>query len=163
MKASPNVAQHHLDDRAIDRIRRILYLNGLRGSDIDDGVQEVRLRILERAPEHVSSIEAWAAVVATNLAIDRGRAARRRDAAVDRLRLVTDESQDGPDLALRRAMANALDQLDADLRAVVVLPFYADLSTADIAAQLDIPTGTVKSRLHRAVAGLRRALPPEED
>ena len=156
--ASPGV----LDDGAVDRIRRILYLNGIRGADLDDGVQEVRLRVLERAPADVSSIEAWTAVVATNLAIDRGRAARRRGEVVDRLRLITPETAEAPDVALRESMDAALAQLDPELRAVIVLRFYADLSTADIGRQLDIPTGTVKSRLHRAVATLRRALPPEE-
>jgi RNA polymerase sigma-70 factor (ECF subfamily) len=161
----PTAAVHRraLDDRAIDRIRRILYLNGLRGADVDDGVQEVRLRILERAPDGLGSLEAWAAVVATNLAIDRGRADRRRAQVVDRLRLVTAEAAETPDFALRTAMEAALARLDADLRAVVVLRFYADLSADDIAAQLAVPAGTVKSRLHRAVAELRRALPPEED
>lgn len=152
----------HLDDAGVDRVRRILYLNGMRGADLDDGVQEVRMRVLERAPTNVTSIEAWAAVVATNLAIDRGRADRRAGEVVDRLRLVTSESVESPDIALRGAMAAALDKLDPDLRAVVVLRFYADLATNDIAAQLGIPAGTVKSRLHRAVAELRRALPQEE-
>ena len=151
-----------LDDRTIDRIRRILYLNGLRGADIDDGVQEVRLRMLERMPADVASPAAWAAVVATNLAIDRGRADRRRGEVVERLRLVTTDVADAPDVALRGAMDAALARLELELRAVVVLRFYADLSTSDIAAQLGIPIGTVKSRLHRAVAELRRALPPEE-
>lgn len=154
---------HELDDAALGRIRRILFLNGVRDADLDDAVQEVRLRVLERAPAGVASITAWAAVVATNLAIDRGRAARRRDQTVQRLRVLTDETVPEPNVALRRAMADALARLEPDLRAVVVLRFYADLATDDIARKLGIPTGTVKSRLHRAVAALRRALPPEED
>lgn len=157
------MASGGLDERGLDRVRRVLYLHGMRGADLDDGVQEVRLRLLERAPAQLASVEAWAAVVATNLAIDRARAGRRRDEVIDRLHAVADTTVPDEDHALRAAMERALAALDPDLRAVVVLRFYADLSTASIAAQLGIPAGTVKSRLHRAIAELRRALPPEED
>jgi RNA polymerase sigma factor (sigma-70 family) len=54
-----------------------------------------------------------------------------------------------------------LDQLRPDERACVVLRFYEDLPLADIAAQLDLPLGTVKSHLHRAIATLRSLLTDE--
>jgi RNA polymerase sigma-70 factor, ECF subfamily len=40
-----------------------------------------------------------------------------------------------------------------------VLRFYADCSIPQIAAAMNVPEGTVKSRLHRAVAELRTTLP----
>ncbi len=55
-----------------------------------------------------------------------------------------------------------LATLRPDVRACVVLRFYEDLSVPDIAAQLELPAGTVKSHLHRAIATLRD-LRPEED
>lgn len=51
------------------------------------------------------------------------------------------------------SLARALAQLDFDQRTVVVLRFHLDWSTDQIATALEIPPGTVKSRLHR---GLRR-------
>jgi len=66
-----------------------------------------------------------------------------------------------PDLALKSAVAAGLARLDPDLRAVLVLRFYADLSVPEIAAQLGVPEGTVKSRLHRAVSAMRALLPRE--
>jgi RNA polymerase sigma factor (sigma-70 family) len=54
-----------------------------------------------------------------------------------------------------------LDQLRPDERACVVLRFYEDLPLADIATQLDLPLGTVKSHLHRAIATLRTLLTDE--
>ena len=45
-----------------------------------------------------------------------------------------------------------------DHRAVVVLHHYLDLPIEQIAAVLELPIGTVKSRLHRALAQLRAAL-----
>ena len=49
-------------------------------------------------------------------------------------------------------------QLPIDQRAVVVLYHYLDLPIEDIASALGIPAGTVRSRLHRAMRGLRAAL-----
>jgi RNA polymerase sigma factor (sigma-70 family) len=54
-----------------------------------------------------------------------------------------------------------LDQLRPDERACVVLRFYEDLPLTDIADQLDLPLGTVKSHLHRAIATLRTLLAEE--
>jgi RNA polymerase sigma-70 factor (ECF subfamily) len=43
----------------------------------------------------------------------------------------------------------------------VVLRFYEDLSLAEVAEQLELPLGTVKSHLHRAIASLRSLLADE--
>jgi RNA polymerase sigma factor (sigma-70 family) len=57
---------------------------------------------------------------------------------------------------------NRLEHLRPDERACVVLRFYEDLPLADIATQLDLPLGTVKSHLHRAIATLRTLLTEED-
>ena len=59
-----------------------------------------------------------------------------------------------PDLDLY----NALGHLDVKHRAVVVLRYLLDWSEDDVATALDIPNGTVKSRLHRALRTLRKEL-----
>lgn len=58
-------------------------------------------------------------------------------------------------------MWNRLDLLRPDERTCVVLRFYGDMSIGDIAAQLDLPVGTVKSHLHRSIAKLRDLLTEE--
>jgi RNA polymerase sigma-70 factor (ECF subfamily) len=63
-----------------------------------------------------------------------------------------------PDVALTESVRRALRQLEPELRATVVLRYYADLGVAEIARLLDVAEGTVKSRLHRAAAVLRDAL-----
>jgi len=55
-------------------------------------------------------------------------------------------------------LLSALDSLEVDLRAVVVLRYWADLAVDDVAARLGLPPGTVKSRLHRAVNRMRAAI-----
>jgi DNA-directed RNA polymerase specialized sigma24 family protein len=52
---------------------------------------------------------------------------------------------------------DALQRLSPERRAVVVLRYYADLTQEDIATTLQMPIGTVKSTLHRALAELREA------
>jgi len=55
----------------------------------------------------------------------------------------------------------ALGLLPIERRTVLVLRYYADMSHADIAALVGCPVGTVRTRLHRGLADLRRALPAE--
>ena len=60
------------------------------------------------------------------------------------------------------AIVTALRQLDPDQREVVVLHYLADLPVGDVAAQLGIPEGTVKSRLSRARGRLAGLLDEDE-
>jgi RNA polymerase sigma factor (sigma-70 family) len=55
----------------------------------------------------------------------------------------------------RDSLLASVNSLNADERAVVVLRFWADLPLEGIADRLDLPLGTVKSRLHRALGRLR--------
>jgi RNA polymerase sigma-70 factor (ECF subfamily) len=69
----------------------------------------------------------------------------------------------GPDPAAAlggsdRDLDAAFDRLDADHRIVVLLRFWQDLSLEEIADRLDLPLGTVKSRLHYALRTLRTDL-----
>ncbi len=59
-------------------------------------------------------------------------------------------------------MWSRLDQLRPDERTCVVLRYYEDLSIAEIAHHLDVPTGTVKSHLHRSIGKLRDLLVQED-
>jgi RNA polymerase sigma-70 factor (ECF subfamily) len=142
----------------VDTVRRVLYLNGLRGADIDDGVQEVEVRALEQRPDGVRSTRAWACVVASNLAIDQ---LRRADTARRLVPVLAEPSPGVADPDLRDAVRKGLMGLDATHRATVVLRYYADLSIGEIAGAMRVPEGTVKSRLHHAVSRLRVLLPEE--
>ena len=61
-------------------------------------------------------------------------------------------------LADRDLVERQLNDLPLDHRAVIVLRFYRDLPLDEVGDILDIPVGTVKSRLHRALASLRDAM-----
>ena len=69
----------------------------------------------------------------------------------------------GPDPARigagsERNVDAAFERLDADHRIVILLRYWRDLSLDEIADRLDLPLGTVKSRLHYALRALRTDL-----
>jgi RNA polymerase sigma-70 factor (ECF subfamily) len=55
----------------------------------------------------------------------------------------------------RAELAAALTALSKEQREVVLMRFLDDMGLEEIAAALDVPTGTIKSRLHRALDTLR--------
>lgn len=59
---------------------------------------------------------------------------------------------------VRRALAEAIEQLDENHRLVIVLHYLQELSVSEISTYLHVPKGTVKSRLHYARKKLRLAL-----
>ncbi|MFE2290077.1 RNA polymerase sigma factor [Streptomyces sp. NPDC059452] len=151
----------------VDRVRAVLSLGGVPYADLQDGVQQIRLRLLERAArgqEPPGDLGAWSAVVASNLAADwhRGRGRRERVAArlaaLDPPGGATEGGQEARLLAL--AVAAGLDALPGPQRQALVLRFYADLSVPQIASELGIPQGTVKSRLYAAARTMRERLAP---
>lgn len=79
------------------------------------------------------------------------------------LHLVSDwEPATGDDFAMsvdeRDRLGRELGRLPIDQRTVLVLHFYLDLPLTEAAEILEIPVGTVKSRLHRGLETLRTAL-----
>ncbi|MGW1026279.1 sigma-70 family RNA polymerase sigma factor [Streptomyces sp. NPDC002577] len=155
-----------LDAAQEDRVRAVLALGGVPYADLPDGVQQVRLRLLERAAKGQDAprdVSAWAAVVASNLAMDWHRARHRQERLGERLAALRQEHPVVEETwVLSLAVAQGLDELPDSQRQVVVLRFYADLPVRGIAEQLGIPEGTVKSRLHTAVQALRARLHEEE-
>jgi RNA polymerase sigma-70 factor (ECF subfamily) len=75
-------------------------------------------------------------------------------------RLVVADRSDS--LIARDLVGRALARLTFDQRTVVVLRFWRDMSLEQIADHLGWPLGTVKSRLHHALAALKGALEQDE-
>jgi RNA polymerase sigma-70 factor (ECF subfamily) len=110
-----------------------------------------------------SRFEAWFQRILVNTCRDRLR--KRRRTRVTELDLV------GPGPAASTALSAVEDRLaldrgfarlNPDQAISVVLRYYADLTLDDIAARMGVPTGTVKSRLHAAIAVLQAALDSTE-
>jgi len=127
----------------------------------EDVVQETLLRAW-RHPEVTDEVEqsarAWLFTVARNLIIDERRSARyRNEAGTPDIEQVADRAApDEVDSALDRLLLSTdLSQLSEEHRAVVRRSYYQGMTTTQIANDLQIAEGTVKSRLHYAVRALR--------
>jgi RNA polymerase sigma-70 factor, ECF subfamily len=119
-----------------------------------------------------SSFGTWVYRIATNASLDELRRRKRRA-----MPMSSDEDNDhahhdiaDPDSGQRidaigdhMVLDAALRGLSDEYRLPVVLRDVADLDYAEIAAVLDIPAGTVKSRIARGRAALARALSPQTD
>ena len=103
--------------------------------------------------------KAWSYRVLVRLCYREAKQTRRRLAGV--LALTPDEAS-GTDataaVADRDQLERAVRRLSVEQRAVVVFTYYLDLRPDEVAEALDIPVGTVHSRLHRAMRGLRAGL-----
>jgi len=122
------------------------------GRDVEDLYQETWLRVVRHARHFDANrrFSTWLFQIAVNLCRDWHRRPPPEPRPV----------ADGPALSVLERSDAALDaaQLLARLpeaqREVIVLRYYHDLSEDDVADILEIPTGTVKSRLHQAIARL---------
>jgi RNA polymerase sigma-70 factor, ECF subfamily len=130
----------------------------------EDVVQETLLRAWQHpevAEDTERSARAWLFTVARNMIIDERRSARFRN-EVGTTGATGVPERAGPDevnSALDRLLiADAMVQLSPEHRAVIRRSYYLGWSTAQIADDLDIAEGTVKSRLHYAVRALRLTL-----
>jgi RNA polymerase sigma-70 factor (ECF subfamily) len=145
----------------------------LTGQDAEarDVVQDVFLRAFRRIHRFQgrSALGSWLHRITVNTAIDRHRHAARRPAApledegIPTSPLPGRTTEPPPeDRAQRHELARRVRDLVADLSpvlaAVVVLRYGEGLAYDEIARTLDIPVGTVKSRLNRAHEILEPAL-----
>ncbi|HUT30694.1 MAG TPA: RNA polymerase sigma factor [Sedimentisphaerales bacterium] len=112
-----------------------------------DVTQQTWLGIIKglRKLRDPADFRAWAYRTTTNKAIDwrkRSRAARQ---------VSIEDIQDPPQEQKKDAgLKDLLEKLDIRKRAVLSLYYFEQLSVPEIGAALNIPTGTVKSRLHNA-------------
>lgn len=104
----------------------------------------------------------WVMRILINKISSHTRRRRFRLLPLEGLSPAEDPVDTGPEpaeLALRdedrRELAAALGALPGDWQQALVLRYYSELSVPEIARTLDVPEGTVKSRLHRALERLR--------
>jgi RNA polymerase sigma-70 factor, ECF subfamily len=145
--------------------------------EAEDLVQETYARAFRSWQSYTpgTNLRAWLLRILTNLNVDRGRRLQRRpdetpleetdyylanrmaesagEQVLDQERVVERLSQD--------SIVTALSSLPDDFRDVVVLVDIGDFSYADAAQILDIPLGTVMSRLHRGRRQLKANLAEE--
>jgi RNA polymerase sigma-70 factor (ECF subfamily) len=140
--------------------------------EADDLVQETYARAFRawRSYTPGTNLRAWLMRILTNLNIDRGRREQRAPATTPLEegdyflynRLEADVGGDGEERVVERlsqdGIVHALSAVPHDFRDVIVLVDIGDFSYQDAAQILDIPIGTVMSRLHRGRRILKHEL-----
>jgi RNA polymerase sigma-70 factor (ECF subfamily) len=149
-------------DRHADRVHALCRRVLAHPEDALDATQEAMIAIARGISrfDGRSAFTTWLYRVATNAALDELRRSRRRPDPVDVGAL--DRAAPGPALDTsvgdRVDVDAALATIPSDFRVAVVLRDLCDLDYAQIADVLDIPPGTVRSRIARGRALLTTAL-----
>jgi RNA polymerase sigma-70 factor (ECF subfamily) len=150
---------------------RFVYRLQPRSEDARDICQETFLRILKKSHRFKkgSRFSTWMYQIALNLCRDQARRTRRWNRVIadspeipERAAGPTSATGDPARNAERReksaAVLRALDRLPAEQREVVVLKEFEGLKFREIAAILDCPESTVKSRMYYGLNGVRTTL-----
>jgi RNA polymerase sigma-70 factor, ECF subfamily len=163
-------------DQLVQRYQAPVYHFALRFCGHPDDARELAQDIFVRVWQKLSTFRPglpfrpWLYRVAGSVCLNH--AARRRPATVS---LAQDGDTPGPEPAalepdpaelaatadLRRQLYEAVAQLPASYRAVILLRHLEGLDYRQIAASLELPLGTVKTQLHRARHLLRERLGPQ--
>ena len=133
--------------------------------EAEEIAQEVFLRV-HRAVGNFrgeAKLSTWLYAITSRLCLNRlasgeRRMAREGEESLERLRADTDPAAHAERGELEAALQRAITELPEERRVVVVLRDFEGLSYEEIAAALDLPLGTVRSRLHRARTDLKEKL-----
>ncbi|MCX5999018.1 MAG: RNA polymerase sigma factor [Chloroflexi bacterium] len=155
-----------------DMVLRTAYLMLGNTQEAEDALQEIFVKLFRARsaynPEK-GKFKTWLYRVTVNHCISHCRKKRLRTFSLEAAREATDF--DPPDVSSRtpeemslarernERVRKAVQSLEPKHRAVVVLRYFDDLSYDEIAHALEIPLGTVKSRLNLAIKDLRRRFP----
>ncbi|MDQ6715421.1 MAG: SigE family RNA polymerase sigma factor [Actinomycetota bacterium] len=142
-------------DRSL-ALRRTAYLLCGSWADGDDLVQESLAKVYVAWPRISSSraVESYTRTTMLRTYLN----SRRKWGREITLAVVPERGVDDQDAALTVTLSALLRELPPRQRAALVLRFYQDLSVPQIAEELGIPEGTVKSQLSRGLAAMRTRL-----
>ncbi len=144
------------------KVKAYLIRHGAPPAQAEDLAQETLLTVWRKAEyfdPRKASVAAWVFTIARNLRIDALR--RERSAMSYALSVLEpDQAPDNPEIESSTAeregrVRDAMQSLPREQLEVIRLSFYSDKAHAEIAHELSLPLGTVKSRLRLALARLR--------
>jgi RNA polymerase sigma-70 factor (ECF subfamily) len=157
---------HQLIDAHYETLYRYAYRLSGSAADADDLTQETFGKALTRLPQlrEPDRAKAWLFRILRNLYLHKVRDQKRHrvvplDAVGD---LACPAAAEVPEVDSAK-LQQALNELDEAFRTPVILFYFEEFSYRDIAEHLELPIGTVMSRLARAKAYLRTRLAPPDD
>ena len=164
----------HQEEKALaelyDRYRVILFSVLVRilnsRAEAEDVLQEVFLQVWRRAADFDETRGrpfTWLVTLARSRGIDRLRSLAARDrVAIAGAREATEEVSDAAADAFRseqrELVTSALDQLPEEQRRAITLAYFDGLTQSEIAAKLNAPLGTVKTRMRSGLIKLKELL-----
>ncbi len=147
------------------RVKSYLKRLGVNDSEADDLMQEVMLTVWRRAEQfdcRKARASTWIFTITRNKRIDAIRRERRPELDPNDPALVPDRDDDPSEAVSanewRAAIKRAIDEVPEEQAKLLRMSFFEDKTHDAIATELDLPLGTVKSRIRLAVAKLRRSL-----
>lgn len=152
------------------RVKSYLIRHGADDAQAEEVVQETMLSLWRKAAMFDPTKAAagtWIFTIARNLRIDTIRKNRRPEFDLEDPAFVPDPEMSADDsmqaAQMRIQVRNALKDLPEEQASVVQLSFFEDKPHGEIAKQLSLPLGTVKSRLRLAMRRIRVALGESEE
>jgi RNA polymerase sigma-70 factor (ECF subfamily) len=167
LAAGDREAVAELYDRHAARVLGLAYRIVRNTSDAEDVVQDVFAQAWRTAPNYEASrgtVAGWLLMMARTRAIDRLRARQtRRDAGAEPdLERIPSNAVPVPEQIIANQQAArirmAMVALSAEQKTALELAYFEGLSQSEIAERLQIPLGTVKTRIRSALALLRRSV-----
>jgi len=155
-----------------DASRNLVYSTALRilgePADAEEVTLDVYMQVWRNAKDYTDqrgSVAAWLVLLARSRSIDRvrSRASRsRREEPFEEFAQFR-SADPGPDLETevsqrRRRVESALNTLPPEQRQVIELAFFSGLTHTELAAQLNQPLGTVKTRVRQGMIKIRELL-----
>ena len=148
-----------------DNVYRLAYRMCGNAYDADEAAQEAFVAAWRALPNFRgdAKFSTWLYRLTTNAAIDVMRREKRHQTVGDGEMVDLADDADSPQETVERteqqeAVQKALSTLSEEYREVLLLRYMEELDYAEIAEVLQLPSGTVKSRINRAKAALKAAL-----
>ena len=139
------------------RLKGFMMRKGANAELAEDLVQDAMIAVWNKAgmfSPGKGSVTTWVYTIARNLRIDRlRREGSRYFTDIDDYEEASDDPGSDEIVMSKQqdlAVTEALDVLPADQREVIVMAFMDDMTQSEIAEKLDVPLGTVKSRMRLA-------------
>jgi RNA polymerase sigma-70 factor (ECF subfamily) len=164
VRAGDATAESELYERNVDRIYRLAYRMTGDETMAEDCTQETFIRAFDRLAgfREQAAFSTWLHSIAVSVVINSLRKVKRLRSRETELENASPTATvtAAVDGALKIALHRAIDALAEGLRLVFLMHDVEGYKHEEIAAVLDLPVGTSKSRLARARAELRSALGP---
>lgn len=163
--AADRAAFGRLFEHYAPRLKRYMLKLGAEASLAEELAQEAMVAVWRKArlfDPAKAAASTWVFTIARNLRIDAARRNRKPELDANEPMLVPEPPMAGDRLVEQSEQASivqaALKTLPAEQAAVINLSFYEDLTHSEIAAKLEIPLGTVKSRMRLAFRRIQSAV-----